>query len=267
MNVAWMLGPESLTGDWELRMSMRSFWTHYRSPAKPWLIGRIPSWICPEQVRCLPWPDPYRKSKDANLLHKALRLAMDPEISDPFILCSDDHLLLRSSSPGDFKLWHRGEIPHLPEEGMTSWQLRMVNTGVQLRNAGFSSFFYDAHVPYPLRKLWVREVLRFNFAKKPGMSLFSTILNCCQEPGMAMKGQHVRAWLGAKGLEPRVVDSRLAKNRFACLTGDSMDNAHIVSRLEQLFPDPAPWELDAATWPRLSRTKEHLQSAERTFAS
>jgi hypothetical protein len=147
MNVAWMLGPKTLTDDWELRMSMRSFHMHYRSSSKPWIIGRIPAWISQEKVRCLPWPDPYRRSKDANLLHKALRLAMEPEISDPFILCSDDHLLLQPSLPEDFKLWHRGEIPHLPEPGMTSWQLRMVNTGVRLRKAGYPALFFDAHNP------------------------------------------------------------------------------------------------------------------------
>jgi hypothetical protein len=247
MNVAWMLGPENLTGDWELRMSMRSFWMHYRSPSKPWIIGRIPEWISQEKVRCLSWPDPYRGRKDANLLHKALRLAMEPEISDPFLLCSDDHLLLQPSSPDDFKLWHRGLIPRLPEEGMSPWQLRMVNTGVKLRNAGYPAFFFDGHVPYPLRKAWVKEVLRFDFAKKPGMCLFSTILNCCREPGMPMKGHRVRAWLGGIGLEPGVVDARLVKNRFACLTGDSLKNTHIVSRVEQLFSESAPWELDGAT--------------------
>jgi hypothetical protein len=29
-----------------------------------------------------------------------------------------------------------------------------------------------------------------------------------------------------------------------------MENSHIISRVEQLFPEPAPWELDAASWPR-----------------
>jgi hypothetical protein len=265
MDVAWMLGTKSLTGDWELRMSMRSFWMHYGSSAKPWIIGHIPDWISPEKVRCLPWPDPYRRSKDANLLHKALRLAMEPEISDPFILCSDDHLLLQACSPEDFKLWHRGEIPSIPEEGMTRWQLRMVNTGQQLRNAGYPALFFDAHVPYPLRKVWVKEVLRFDFAKKPGMCVFSTILNCCQEPGTPMKGQNVRAWLGKMELAPRVIDRRLARNKFACLNGDSLNDPYIVSRVEQLFPESAPWELDAATGQSLSQSNAHHASTGRIF--
>ena len=245
MDVAWMLGPETVTDDWELRMSMRSFWKHYRSSSMPWIVGRIPPWISRTRVRCVLWPDPYRaQRKDANLLHKALLLAMEPAISDPFVLCSDDHLLLKPCVPEDFKLWHRGEISHAPKEGMTSWQLRMVNTGRKLRSAGFPALLFDAHIPYPIRKCWVKEALRFDFASKPGMCIFSTILNACCEAGVSMEGQRVRAWLGGVGLARNVIDARLSKNMFACLTGESLSNPYLISRIEQLFPEPGPWELD-----------------------
>jgi hypothetical protein len=253
MDVAWMLGRGSSAGDWELRMSMRSFWTHYNAAAKPWIIGHVPSWIDPRKVRCLPWPDPYRRCKDANLLHKAIRLAMEPQISDPFILCSDDHILLRPSTPADFKLWHRGEIPEDPVEGLSRWRRRLANTGRRLRSAGYQAMNFDGHIPYPLRKKWVSEALRFDFARKPGMCVFSTILNCSNEPGAPLDSQPVRGWLGQADMAKRVVDAKLAKNRFACLNAKSLQNAYVVSRLEQLFPDPAPWELDGAKWPRRSR--------------
>jgi hypothetical protein len=113
---------------------------------------------------------------------------------------------------------------------------------------------FDGHVPYPLHKDWVKESLRFDFAAKPGMCIFSTILNCSREPGTLLGSQHVRAWLGPADLADRVVDARLARCQFACLTDKSLDNKYIVSRIEQLFPDPAPWELDATVWPRLNQT-------------
>src|SRR5271163_1829992 len=175
MDVAWMLGSGSNTGDWELRISMRSFWTHYLASASPWIIGHTPPWIDRRKVRCLAWPDPYRKCKDANLLHKALRLALEPRLTNPFVLCSDDHILLRPSVPGDFTLWHRGEIQQDYVDGSGKWQRRLVNTGRQLRELGYPALNFDGHVPYPLRKEWVGEALRFAFAAKPGMCVFSTI--------------------------------------------------------------------------------------------
>ena len=80
-----------------------------------------------------------------------------------------------------------------------------------------------------------------------------------------MKGLNVRAWLGKTKLAPRVVDSRLAKNKFACLNGDSLDDPHIVSRIEQLFPEHAPWELDAATSQRPMLTNADQELVERIF--
>jgi hypothetical protein len=265
MDVAWMLGTGSHTGDWELRLSMRSFWTNYLAPAKPWIIGHIPAWINRRKVRCLPWPDPYKKCKDANLLHKALRLAMEPQISDPFILCSDDHILLRPSTPADFQLWHRGEIQKDPVEGLSRWQRRLTNTGRKLRTAGYRAMDFDGHVPYPLRKDWIKDALRFNFASKPGMCVFSTIINCGKQRGARLDSQPVRGWLGSADMSARLVDAKLAKNQFACLNAHSMDNSYVVSRLEQLFPEAAPWELDAAKWPRRSRKTNPRRWAARMF--
>jgi hypothetical protein len=248
-----MLGTGSRAGDWELRMSMRSFKANYLTAGRPWIIGHIPAWIDRRKVRCLPWPDPYRSCKDANLLHKAIRLAMEPGISNPFILCSDDHILMRKSAAADFKLWHRGEIPKEPLEEMNRWERRLVNTGQRLRRAGYRAMNFDGHVPYPLRKEWVREALRFDFASGPGMCVFSTILNCSKERGAPLAHQRVRGWLGKPDMEKRTIDKKLARNQFACLNAGSINNSYIVARLEELFSRPAPWELDAANWPRLGR--------------
>jgi len=253
MDVAWMLGSGSTAGDWELRISMRSFRTYYLASARPWIIGHIPAWIDRTKVRCLPWPDPYRTCKDANLLQKALRLAMEPRISNPFILCSDDHILLRPSLPAEFRLWHRGEIAEDPDEDAGQWERRLVNTGRVLRNHGYPAKNFDGHIPYPVKKDWIRQVLRFDFGEQPGMCLFSTILNCSGQSALPLSSDRVRGWLGSNDMAADVVDAKLAKNQFACLNEDSMDNRYVVSRLEQLFPEPAPWEIDAIRWARRRR--------------
>lgn len=244
MDVAWMLGVESPAQDWELRISMRSFWTHYHAQGTPWIIGFIPAWIDRQKVRCLEWPDPYKRCKDANLLHKALRLALEPGISDPFILCSDDHILLKPSLPNDFRLWHSGEILREPVAGLTFWQRRLVSTGKRLREAGYPALNFDGHIPYPLRKEWIRDALRFDFPTRPGMCVFSTIINCGREPGEPIDAGRVRAWLGGTEITDRAVDSKLAKNKFACLNNGSLSNPYVVAKMEEMFPHPAPWELD-----------------------
>jgi hypothetical protein len=245
MDVAWLLGPNGPDDFWELRMSMRSFWQHYAQLHTPLIIGCAPEWIDQTKVRCIPWPDPYRKLKDANLLHKALRLAVDPLLSDPFILCSDDHLLLKDSLDGDFRSWHSGEIATEITEEMTSWQKRLVNTGTRLRAAGYSAYNFDTHVPQLLKKAWIYEVLRFDFAAKPGMCLFSAVMNSNGIVGELLSGAPVRGWLGGADVTPRTVKKRTRHNRFTCLTNASVSNLFLKQYIEALFPNPAPWELSA----------------------
>jgi len=261
VDVAWMLGGENTANDWDLRYSLRSFWTHYLSSSAPWIIGRLPKWVDPTKVKFVPWPDPYTKCKDANLLHKAVRLAMESQLSDPFILCSDDHLLLRPSTPAEFRYWYLDEIGK-EEEGLNRWQVRLVNTGRQLRRLGFTSLNFDCHIPYALRKKWLKNVLRFNFAESPGMCLFSTILNSSRVQAGRLDKEPIRAWLGSKDMSGRVIDGKLSRNQFACLNELSLQNRRIVSRVEQLFPYAAPWELDALHSPRPS----HFSAAVRPAA-
>lgn len=256
MDVAWILGTGGAADNWELRMSMRSFQKNYAAAANYWIIGHIPCWLNRAVVHCLPWPDPYQKCKDANLIHKALRLAMETKISDPFVLCCDDYFVLRPIQPHGFRLWHDGEISEESPGEATKWLRRLHETGSRLRAAGYPALNFDVHVPLPMRKAWIRETLRFDFGARPGMCVYSTIVNCSRDPGSFIKSNRIRAWLCEADIPDRVVDRRLAKGQFACLTDRSLDHKYLVSRIEELFPDPAPWELDGETWKPLSRSRE-----------
>lgn len=256
MDVVWKLGIGGGADNWELRMSMRSFERNYAADANYWIIGYIPGWVDRTKVQCLPWPDPYQKCKDANLIQKALRLAMDPDVSDPFVFCSDDYFVLRPIQAHGFKLWHCGEIPEELPEGATKWLRRLHETGSRLRAAGYPALNFDVHVPLPMRKAWIRETLRFDFGARPGMCVYSTIINCSRDPGTLIERNRVRGWLCEADIPDGVVDRRLTKSQFACLTDRSLGHKYLVSKIEELFPDPAPWELDAATWRPLSQSRE-----------
>jgi hypothetical protein len=241
VDVAWMLGSGSEADDWELRMSLRSFRRHYHADAQLWIIGHIPDWIDRSQVRCVPWPDPYSRNKDANLLAKAARLAMEPELSDPFILCSDDHLLVRDSRPEDFRHWHTGEIG-AGKPGEESWAARLTNTGRVLRAAGLPARAFEGHIPYPLRKEWCQAALRFAFGEGPGMTIFSTLLNAARVESEPLDSARIRGWLGGHP-SAEVVREKSEGNQFVCLDGKSLGSAAVVEYFERRFVAAGPWEL------------------------
>lgn len=240
MDVVWLLGNGSKDNQ-ELRWSMRSFAKNYLCGASPWIIGTIPDWIDRRAVRCIPWPDPYRKNKDANLLNKAIRLAFESELSDSFILCSDDHLLLRPSAPEDFGYWHCGGLPRKLKPGFSEWKARLVNTSDRLRAQGFEDLNFEGHIPYPLRKSWVANAARFDFGQLPGMSLFSTLLNAARVESKLIHSERVRGWLSGDLNEDKIAE-KLRSNQFACLDNSSLSNQGLVEQVSSLFPEAAFWE-------------------------
>ncbi|MFN2976895.1 hypothetical protein [Terriglobus aquaticus] len=242
MDVAWMVGNCSRNDDWELRMSMRSFYRNYRGRGRAWIIGCPPAWIDRSRVRCILWPDPYQACKDANLIQKALRLVMEPELSDPFILCCDDYLVLRPTAPAEFELWHCGAIEDDACADATRWQLRLTETGRRLRKQKFPTWNFDGHIPYPMYKSWVREVLRFDFGADPGMCTFSAILNCSGREGKDLRSEPVRAWIGEEDLSPARIIELLETHRFACLSNKAAACSNVVAAIEEKFGAQAPWE-------------------------
>lgn len=240
VDVVWMLGKGSSVNDWELRMSMRSFRCYYKAEAVFWLIGHIPDWVDRELIRCIEWPDSYRSNKDANLLNKAVRMALEPDLSDKFILCSDDHLLIKESEPDDFKWWHLGEIK-TASEASNPWQVRLFNTAQKLRAQKLPTFNYEGHVPYPVYKEWCREALRFDYGAGRGMTVFSTILNAARVPGEHLHTSTVRGWLGGKPNHDTLVE-KCWSNRFICLNGESVHSEDCIHFFNEKFSMIAPWE-------------------------
>lgn len=242
MDVVWMLGPSTKNNDWELRHSMRSFHQHYLAEATPWIIGRIPSWIDRAQVNCIPWPNPA-KHKDGNLMNCALRLALEPALSDAFILCSDDHFLLRDSAPQDFKWWHNGPINPRDVESKSGWRQQLGRTRKTLTDQGFTAYEFEGHIPYPIHKTWCANILRFPWWEGRN-TVFSTILNCAGVPADRLNSQRVRGRIHNRGMSSAVVLRKFSENQFLTLNNGSEKNAVVRAQFKSRFGSPAPWELD-----------------------
>lgn len=243
MDVVWMLGPSTKNNDWELRHSMRSFHQHYLAPeASPWIIGRVPSWIDQNQVNCIPWPNPARH-KDGNLMNCALRLALEPALSDAFILCSDDHFLLRDSAPQDFKWWHNGPINPRDVESKSGWRRQVGATRKTLLDAGFTAYEFEGHIPYPIHKTWCANILRFPWWDGRN-TVFSTILNCAGVPAARLDSERIRGRIHSLHLTEAEVRRKFNENQFLTLNHGTENHPTVRREFSIRFSDPAPWELD-----------------------
>src|SRR5690606_1501725 len=116
-------------------------------------------------VTIYPFPDPYKKNKDANLINKILFACSIPGISQTFLNFSDDQYVLKPVSefltPGSNHL-------HKPDS-KAKWHLRMNRTLDALGKAGYSTNCFEAHCPYPINKSLYQKVLMYNYGEGRGM--------------------------------------------------------------------------------------------------
>src|SRR5688500_13003685 len=127
MDVVYFLSNESTWQDGELRYSLRSIEKNLQQPGKVWIIGHKPAWI--RNVRHIPFPDPYKSNKDANLILKLIRLAIESDLSNDFIAMSDDHYILKPTAKDFFDtVYYHEKLTRNTSFGTSKWSLRLKRT-------------------------------------------------------------------------------------------------------------------------------------------
>lgn len=206
IDIVYTLGTGSKYGDdLELRLSLRSWLRHFWEwVGRIWIVGACPDWLrTSAMVRHVPATDAFPKNKDANLFAK-LRLAAErDDISDPFIWCSDDQVLMRDATPGDILPYYRFDLMEDPAylDGGGRWRARLRHTAEALREKGLPTLHYDAHVPMPMRKADIVCVTdEWPVDSTPGYTVNTLIGNVCGWEGvpigvrkMTLESRHAAA--------------------------------------------------------------------------
>lgn len=164
LDVVYTLRDASKHGDdFELRHSLRSI------DKQSWLnrvilIGHRPKWV--KNVIHVPYEDLYpQKHKDKNIIFKVLRACAIPDITDRFIVWSDDIYALRPLTLEDFGPWleypsQYEKIKDTPIDQINStWKQRLVQTVEYCKRNGYPTFTPDFHVPYIVDKRLYLEVM------------------------------------------------------------------------------------------------------------
>lgn len=237
-----MLGSESSMDDWELRYSLRSIEKHHIDLQRIWIIGHYPHWV--KGVMHIPQGDPYKSNKDANLIAKIVRLGSVQELSEDFLMMSDDQILLKDCFKPDYRPWYNKDMaPMKPEDfAENKWTRRLGRTRDVLLAAGFPARDYEGHIPYPLKKSKVHTYLNFDYGHDIGYCVFSLYFNSVNVDGIAqIDSERVRA--GFYGTKPpnEAVDRKLRENRFLNFNPGGFTD-YMKQKVEERFPDASRYE-------------------------
>lgn len=242
MDICLPLSNRSANNDWETRYALRSMEKHYSEMGTVWVIGHCPRWLDKATVRHIPLPDPYRSSKDANIIGKILAVTNEAELTAQFILLQDDQVILKPVTAVDFQpYWLEDRAKDSEKKYDQSWQAGRA----KLEKAGFPGKNFESHCPVIMDKARTHEVfLRWDYGAAPGVTVFTIFFNTLRAEGAFLfdKKWNIRGAFYSEEVEKNIVNWKFKVNTFLSYNDNALKNRFWKGKVEGLFPERSRFE-------------------------
>lgn len=232
-DVCYFSGFGSSINDWELKYSLRSLEQNFLDLRKVYLIGKRPDFIDASKVTYIYFPDEPTGNKDRNLIQKMVYLSTLPQLTENFLMNSDDHFILREIRTEDIKPYIEPKKRKYNHAKL--WQRRFMRTRSILEDNGFPAWNYDTHTPHVIQKKSCKEMLKYNF-DGGGLTAFSLYFNITlKEEDPTEIPQGVK-W------DARITNS-IKEALFCVMDDSSLDKGPFVEYIEDKFPNKSKYEI------------------------
>jgi len=241
VDAVYVVGEGSPWDDNELRFSLRSLSRFFPELGNVWVVGKDIPWL--QNVRHLPFPDPYASNKDANIIAKVLRACIEPELSETFVRFSDDQYLLRPISCRDLGPYFRPDILRTKDFPASAWGRRITRTGRKLASRGLPTLNYESHVPVLYSKhRFAETMLAYDYGKGDGYAINSLYFNSVgSTQSVNLRAARVRAAIYRPGRSRSQFRAFVQSRNFLNHNDFGLD-AGLRAFIAELFPEPSPYE-------------------------
>lgn len=246
VDVVIPLGRGSRVNNEELRYALRSLAAHFEDLGRVWIVGEKPRWLKPnERLIHLPVANICPIS-DVSIIHKVRTACIGaprlPRLSEKFVFCCDDHILLRPLSYRQLGPYHCGDLDG-KHDWQGEWWLRLLFTREWLLSKGKKALHCDSHVPIPMdRNAFIRMTKESPWRDSPGLCIGTLYLNWT---GAEMVPIGQRASYAVAGTSAEKLRAMVAGRWFLTHTEGGF-TPEVQRLLAELFPDPTPWEADVS---------------------
>ena len=182
-DVVFVLGTGSKFNNAEMRYALRSIEKYCPWVRQVWVVGADPGFLNTAFVKYVPAADVHTHCKDANLIHKIETVCRMPELSEEFLVCSDDQIVTYSSSWEDFrpryvKRWSEADAAWYEAD---SWKRNLRET---LRRFGDGAYYIQPHMWSQMKKSLFLEMLKMcNYKDEKSVTIFSLYGNFALQQG------------------------------------------------------------------------------------
>ena len=235
----------------EIRYSIRSIAKNFLNLRNIWIIGDIPEWA--ENVHHIKKIRPYQDSdqaKNFDYTHSIFLAAMQPDISDFFLVVNDDHHLLApktAQSIEETPIVRENMDIYTPDERDThdrAWQAMLWNTYDRLKESGMSGWNYENHVPVLVSKERILHCWSY-FGYGTGELVWKTayfnMFPPDAERGWLSETTDLKAGFYDKGFSYKDIKKQGDAAIYMSYNDKGM-NTNLKRYLQERFPDPSKYE-------------------------
>ncbi|MGD1848800.1 MAG: hypothetical protein ACFB10_25700 [Salibacteraceae bacterium] len=244
MDAVFPLSNGSKWNDNELRYTLRSLHQNFTPLNKIWIVGgHLPAWI--KNARHLPFADPYRSSKDANLITAIIIACLEPDLSDDFLFMSDDQMLLRPLNPSDFRPYWVEDMQQIRNWGKSKWQMSLRSTYDHLSVEKLPTYNYEGHVPYIFNKhRFPRLMLNHDFGYGYGYTINTLYHNQFVDPETYPDFKHLKVHNFRAGFFGNKAKHRIEdlETKYFLAFDDAGLTPALKVKIQEKFPSPSPFE-------------------------
>lgn len=223
----------------DLRYSLRSLWAHFRHD-RVWIVGDLPDWAA--GVTHL--PTDQSSTVWTNSTNNLLAACLQPDLSDEFVFICDDHFILRPVT--EIPVHHQGPITHRypratgPVPVGDRRYSGMEGTYRLLVAWGASTYWnYELHIPMVLHKEKMAETIR-------RARLEDALIDRLRKRTLYGNIWDVGGTQIADVTSRHYEDTWEPEQMFVSTSDRSFRDWPVGTRLRETFPDPCPYEKEAA---------------------
>ena len=239
IDAVYPLSKESRWQDNELRYSLRSLEQNLIGLGRVFIVGHRPAWLT--GAVHVPANDANPHNKDANIIDKLLS-ACRAGVSDRFLFCSDDQLLLIPTKAADLRPYHIGCLKKKPPQfwGGGRWKRGLRRTYDLLLTRRAQTFHYDAHVPQPVDRQQFAEIMGgIDYHSGDGYTVNTLFFNLAMKHHRRLPS--IKATFERPEIDLGAVRRRIAGKMFLGYNEGGLTPALKVA-LTELFPVPSRFE-------------------------
>jgi len=230
--------PHNTSSYWEcneLRYCLRALETNFMDLRDIYIVGDSPAWT--KKVINFPAEDVYKNNKGACIINKILSSIDAKFISDDFLFCSDDQIMLKPMFKEDIHPYYTYDLIGNRFNGYNKfWKKCLVNTRRALRKEKLPCLNYETHTPKIINKSLFKSVMdKYDWVnvQYPTHSLYfnNIIKNPIKMP------DNYRAFFNQEGMDLSVLD-----NKSFLGFNDIGLSWKLQNKLEELFPYKSRYE-------------------------